>query len=69
MSKIINFGGETLKNLPVKAIMEGGIDNIPESAVVVGFDHDGELYVASTDSDIAVSTYLLSKALHFMMEQ
>ena len=51
MGDVIKFNGKTKLDLPANDVLNGAIDKL-ETAVIVGFDEDGDLYIASTMSSI-----------------
>jgi len=51
MGDVIDFNGLTAVDLPVNDVLDGAKDKL-KTAVLVGFEDDGSLYIASTMSDI-----------------
>lgn len=51
MGDVIKFNRDTFRDIPANDVLNGGIDKL-DTAVVIGFDKDGDLYIASTMSSI-----------------
>lgn len=52
----------TTLDLPTERVLESAKEHLPEIAVVVGYDHAGELYVASSITDVSEALLLLERA-------
>lgn len=51
MGDVIKFNGLGVGDIPTNDVLNGAIDKL-EKVVVIGFDDDGELYIASSMSDV-----------------
>ncbi len=58
---------KTTLDLPVDRVLEGAATGKLESAVVVGKDADGDLYVASSLGSEGDTLLLLEKAKQFLL--
>lgn len=59
---VIVLDVETRLDLPVSRVVLGAKINCPETIVVIGYDADGELYLAGTVADAGKVLVLLEKA-------
>lgn len=64
---IITFNGETRHDLPPDQILETAKGALQE-CVVIGTDHEGEIYVAGSSGKAAEVVYLLNVAIYRMMK-
>ncbi len=51
MGDVIKFNGFSTVDLPANDVLNGAVDKI-KTAVVIGFDENEELYIASSMSDM-----------------
>ena len=62
MSNIINIDTITTQDIPVKKIlMEAAKRPELDEVLVIGYDVDGSLYIASSTSDISITNLMLDK--------
>lgn len=61
--RIFQFTGETLHDLEPDVILEAAKGQL-ESAFVIGYTPDGDLYAASSDADMAHVIWMLQKFIH-----
>lgn len=59
MAKVIPFTGITRLDLPADRILEGAAGKL--EGVVIGYDHEGEMYAASSYADGGTVLWLLEK--------
>lgn len=59
-AKIIPYTGITRLDLPPDRILEAAVGQL-EGVVVIGFDHAGELYAASSYADGGTMLWLLEQ--------
>lgn len=59
-AKVIPFNGITRLDLPPDRILEAAAGRL-EGVVVIGFDHEGELYAASSYADGGTVLWLLEQ--------
>lgn len=67
MSNIVKFTGITTVDIPPDTVLEGAMGKL-ESVLVVGWDHEGDLYVASTSSKPSEAAWLMENAKKFRLE-
>ena len=65
--KVIPLGNITKLDLPVDRVLESAKEFL-DSAIIIGFDHDGELYFASTYADGGEVLWLLEKCKKSLLE-
>jgi hypothetical protein len=58
---IIEFPGATFLDLEPERVLDGAKDRL-ESVLVIGFDKDGQLYMAGSESDAGAMLLLLELA-------
>ena len=59
--KVIPIGCVTYLDLPVDMVLDGAKDKL-DSVIVLGYDKDGILYMASSSSDVAEKVLMLEMA-------
>ena len=62
MADVVEFGGITKLDIPPERILNGALESNLQSAVVIGFDEDGEFYFASSQADGGEVLWLLELA-------
>lgn len=62
-AKILQFDGLTTNRLEPDAVLESAKDKL-EDVILLGWDKDGELYMAANFSDAAKLIYLMERAKH-----
>lgn len=62
MSNVVELSCQTTLDLPAERILGKALDADLETAVVVGFDKDGQFYFASTTADGGNVMWLFEKA-------
>lgn len=67
MTNIVQFNGTTLLDIPVDQVLEQAKGKLG-TVLVIGFDNEGELYVASDNGRVAESVYLLQKANAYLLD-
>lgn len=67
MTNIIEFNGVTRLDIPAERVLRAAIDEPLETAVVVGYDEDGEFYFASSKADGGSVLWLLETAKKELM--
>ena len=60
-AKIIDFHGETTRDIEADKVLEGAIGKL-ETVVLVGVDDEGQIYLASSTADRARIVLLLALA-------
>lgn len=65
---ILTFDGVTRLDLSAERILQAAIDAKIESAVVLGYDADGEFYFASTKADGGEVIWLMEIAKKKLLE-
>ena len=60
MSDIVEFTGTTLLDIDPKKVLDGA--KHLENVMVLGYDKDGILYMASSSSDVAEKVLMLEMA-------
>lgn len=67
MSSITRLPCITTVDIPADTILESAVGKL-ENAMVIGWDHDGNLYVASTSSKPSEAAWLMENAKQFLLE-
>lgn len=67
MSKVLPLNNITKLDLPVDRVLEEAKEKL-EGVILLGFDHDGEEYFASTYADGGVVLWLLAKCKKQLLE-
>lgn len=67
MGKVIPIGGITRLDLPADRILENAKGQL-EGVIIIGFDHEGEVYAASSYADGGDVMWLLEACKTKMME-
>lgn len=57
---VVDFTGSTTLDLDPDRVLKNMVGQVTE-VLVIGLDHDGELVVAASNSNIAESIYLMEK--------
>lgn len=65
---ILVFDGVSRLDLPAERVLQSAIDAKIESAVVLGYDSDGEFYFASTKADGGEVMWLMEIAKKKLLE-
>lgn len=60
MSNVISLNNVTKLDLPVDTVLEAAKDQL-EGVILIGYDKDGEEYVASTYADGGIVLWLLER--------
>lgn len=68
MSDVTNLHSETIMDLPPEKVLRSAIENVPETVVVIGYDEDGDIYFASTTSDLPEVLWLIERGKQRLME-
>jgi len=66
--KIITFDGVTRLDIPASRVLEQALEAEIETAVIVGWDKDGEFYFASSVAGGADVVWLMEKAKKRLLE-
>ena len=66
--KVTELGGITIVPMTVEKVLTNSIPEIPERAMVIGWDKDDNLYLAGTHSDMEGALMLLEMAKRHVME-
>jgi hypothetical protein len=66
-AKIYQFSGITTLDIPADRVLEGAIGKL-QGAVVIGFDHDGEFYGASSIADGGSVMWLMEICKKIILE-
>lgn len=67
MAKILKFNGETRLDIDPDDILDAAKGNL-KSALLIGYDVNGALYIASSSGDKAESLWLMECCRKIMME-
>lgn len=67
-AKIIPFGGITRLDLPVDQVLDVAKEECAGAVIVMGWDHDGMLYFASSMSDGGEVLWCIEMAKKFLMD-
>lgn len=67
MSNVIQLPCTTTVDIPPDTVLEGAIGKL-ETVVVIGWTHDGDLYVAGTSSKPAEVSWLMENAKQLLLE-
>lgn len=67
MSNVTKFRGITIADIPPDTILEAATGKL-DSTLVIGWDHDGNLYVASTSSSPGEIMWLMESAKKYLLE-
>lgn len=62
MSNVVELSCQTTLDLPAERILSKALDADLDTAIVVGYDKDGDLYFASTTADGGNVLWLFEKA-------
>lgn len=62
MSNIINIGGLTKLPIPVQKVLQAALDLNLTSAIIIGYDQNGEEYFSSSEPDGAEILWLLERS-------
>lgn len=68
VDKVLIFDGVSKLDLPAERILQAAIDAKIDTAVVIGWDKDGELYFASTKADGGDVIWLMELAKKKLLE-
>lgn len=62
MGEVIVLHVDTKLPIPVDRVLDGAKDAIPDTCMVIGWDHEDELYLAASIADKHHLLWLLEKA-------
>ena len=65
--KVIPLGGVTRLNLPPDRVLEGAKDHLKD-VVIMGYDHDGKEYFASSIADGGAVLWLMERMKRKLFE-
>ena len=65
---VIPLNNITTLNIPVDRILDEAKEHIPQHAIIIGWDNDGHLYLASSVADGPECLWLLELAKTALME-
>jgi hypothetical protein len=68
MGEVIEFNGITTLPLPPSKVLEKAGEEDLEQVLVLGWDKDGGLYIATSDPSLPSVFYLLKCVDHYLME-
>ncbi|MBX3703980.1 MAG: hypothetical protein KF822_09420 [Steroidobacteraceae bacterium] len=66
-AKVIEWNGITRHDVPAERILQGALDHGMEGVVLMGYDNDGELYLASSYADGGTVLWLMEQLRHRLM--
>lgn len=69
MGEIVEFPGYTVGDIPEELVLEAAERYLNRSLpmIIVGYDENDELYVASTKSEVGELALLLERAKNFLL--
>ena len=67
---VVEFTGETTLDLPVSKVLDKVLEDVDtlDSVTVLGWDKDGCLYLASSQSKYSDIAWILDKAKSYLIE-
>lgn len=68
MGDVIKFGGLTKLDIPVNDVLGGAIEAGLKSAVVLGYDKEGDLYFSSSTGSPPDMLWLIESFRKFILE-
>ena len=68
MTNVIPLNNITRLDIPADRVLQGAMDEGLETAIVVGWDQDGELYFSSTTADGGNVLWLFELAKKGLLE-
>ncbi len=68
VDKVIPLGMVTRLDLPVDRVLEGAKDKL-EGVILIGYDHDGETYFASTYADGGEVLWLMEQCKKALLNE
>lgn len=68
MAEVVGFPGPTTADMPSDKVLSAAVGQV-ESAIVVGIDPNGALYVAAADGDSDRAIGLLMRAATWLANQ
>ena len=69
MGEVVILDVETRLDIPAERILEAAKQDDLETAMVIGFDADGELYVRTTTTKAKEMIWLMELAKQLVMDQ
>lgn len=69
MADIVDFDGNTKRDIMAQIVLQSALDTDLNHAVVVGREKDGRFYFASSHGDGAQTLLLLEQAKHDLLER
>lgn len=67
-AEVITLGNVTRLNLPTDRVLDGAKGHCTEGVVILGYDNDGSLYIASSIADGGSVLWLLEMCKKRLME-
>lgn len=68
MGEVVEFDGITTADIPSEKLLQKAIDNKVEHVVIIGYDPEGKLYFASSDSSCGDVIWLIEMAKKMLLE-
>lgn len=69
MGEVVDFSGPTLLDIPPEKVLTGAIESGLTMCIVIGECADGEIYHASSTSDLAALILALEMCKHELLKQ